>query len=67
MADLVLFDPDTLQDTATYENPRSYPEGVHYVVNNGAIVIENGHPTGKTPGRSLRSPFGRQPIRRETF
>jgi N-acyl-D-amino-acid deacylase len=67
MADLVLFDPDRLQDTATYENPRSYPDGVHYVVNNGQIVIDDGQPTGKIPGRSLRSPFGRRPVRAETF
>jgi N-acyl-D-amino-acid deacylase len=67
MADLVLFDPETLQDTATYENPRNYPDGVHYVINNGEIVIDDGQPTGKTPGRSLRSPFGRQPVRAESF
>ena len=66
-ADLVLFDPDMLQDSATYENPRSYPVGVHYVVNNGVIIIDDGQPTGKTPGRTLRSPFGRQPVRAETF
>lgn len=67
MADVVLFDPDTLQDTATYDNPRSYPEGIHYVVNNGVIVIDDALPTGKTPGQSLRSPFGRQPIRCDSF
>ncbi len=67
MADMVLFDPDTLRDTATYDNPRSYPEGVHYVVNNGVIVIDDSLPTGNTPGRSLRSPFGRQPVRCETI
>ena len=63
MADLVLFDPDALQDTATYENPRSYPEGIDIVINNGVIIINEGHPTGETPGISLRSPFGRQPMR----
>lgn len=67
MADLVLFDPDTLRDTATYDNPRSYPDGVHFVVNNGIVVIDGGQPTGKIPGRALRSPFGRQPVRAETF
>jgi N-acyl-D-amino-acid deacylase len=67
MADLVLFDPDTLRDTATYENPRSYPEGVHLVVNNGIVIVDDGQPTGRIPGRVLRSPFGRQPIRAETF
>lgn len=59
MADLVVFDPDTLQDTATYENPRSYPIGVSHVINNGTLVVENAQATGATPGRALRSPFGR--------
>lgn len=63
MADLVVFDPDTLQDTATYENPRSYPRGVAHVVNNGARVVENAQHTGATPGRALREPFRRKPER----
>lgn len=63
VADLVVFDPETLQDTATYENPRSYPLGVSYVVNNGTLVVENAHATGATPGRALRAPFGRVPER----
>ena len=66
-ADLVLFDPDTLQDTATYENPRSYPIGVSFVVNNGVVIIDDGEPSGTTPGLVLRSPFGRQPVHAETF
>lgn len=65
VADMVLFDPDTLQDTATYENPRSYPLGIAYVINNGAFIVDDGHPTGATPGVTLRSPFGRQPVRVE--
>jgi N-acyl-D-amino-acid deacylase len=63
MADLVVFDPDSLQDMATYENPKQYPQGVHYVAVNGELVIEDGEPTGATPGHSLRGPFGRQPER----
>lgn len=63
MADLVVFDPDTLRDTATYENPRRYPIGVTHVVNNGALVVENAQTTGATPGQALRSPFGRIPER----
>lgn len=63
MADLVVFDPETLRDTATYENPRSYPLGVSHVVNNGTLVVENAQMTGATPGRALRSPFGRVPER----
>jgi N-acyl-D-amino-acid deacylase len=60
MADLVIFNPETLQDTATYDNPKQYPEGVNFVVVNGELVIEDGEPTGATPGRSLREPFGRR-------
>jgi N-acyl-D-amino-acid deacylase len=60
MADLVVFDPDTIQDTATYENPRQYPRGIAHVINNGVRVIENAQHTGATPGRALREPFGRK-------
>jgi N-acyl-D-amino-acid deacylase len=60
MADLVVFDPDTLQDTATYENPRQHPIGIAHVINNGVRVVENAQHTGATPGRALREPFGRK-------
>ena len=63
IADIVVFDPETLQDTATYENPRSYPIGVSHVINNGTLVVENSQTTGATPGRALRNPFGREPKR----
>ena len=63
MADLVVFDRDTLRDTATYENPRSYPEGMHFVAVNGTLVVKEEQPTGATPGRALREPFGRKPNR----
>lgn len=63
MADLVVFDPDTLRDTATYENPISYPEGVHFVAVNGVLAVEESQPTGATPGRALREPYGRKPER----
>lgn len=62
-ADLVVFDPDTLRDTATYENPISYPEGVHFVAVNGVLVVDENQPTGATPGRALREPYGRKPER----
>lgn len=63
MADLVVFDPDTLRDTATYENPISYPKGVHFVAVNGVLVVEESQTTGATPGRALREPWGRKPER----
>jgi N-acyl-D-amino-acid deacylase len=53
-ADLVIFDPAAVQDTATYENPRSYPLGIPYVIVNGQIVKDNGQQTGALPGRALR-------------
>lgn len=62
-ADFVVFDPDTLNDTATYENPRSYPDGVHFVAVNGTLVVANGETTGATPGRALREIYGRKPER----
>jgi N-acyl-D-amino-acid deacylase len=63
LADLVVLDPDTLRDTATYEDPRSYPEGVSFVAVNGTLVVDEGEPTGATPGRALRDPYGRKPER----
>jgi N-acyl-D-amino-acid deacylase len=63
MADLVVFDPDTLRDTATYENPISYPEGMHFVATNGTLVVADAEPTGAMPGRALREPYGRKPER----
>lgn len=59
-ADLVVFDPDSIQDTATYEKPRQHPRGIAHVINNGVRVIENAQHTGATPGRALREPFGRK-------
>ena len=64
-ADLVLFDMDTLKDTATYDNPRSYPEGVHHVVVNGTLVVDDGETVGTTPGIALREIYGRTPERFE--
>jgi len=63
LADLVVFDPATLQDTSTYEQPRSFPTGVAHVAVNGQLVVKDGEPTGARPGRALRSPFGRPPER----
>ena len=54
MADVVVFDPDRVRDTATYENPKSYPEGIPYVIVNGQIVKDDGRQTDALPGRALR-------------
>lgn len=53
-ADLVLFDPATIADTATYECPYSYPIGIGYVWVNGRAVVRHGDATGERPGHVLR-------------
>ncbi|GAA4105038.1 D-aminoacylase [Actinomadura miaoliensis] len=53
-ADLVLFDPETVRDTATFDAPRRRPEGIPYVFVGGVAVIDDGSHTGALPGRSLR-------------
>ena len=54
-ADIVVCDPDTVIDRATYQDPHRYPEGIEYVVVNGRLVIKNGEHTGELPGRILRT------------
>jgi N-acyl-D-amino-acid deacylase len=53
-ADLVVFDPATVRSTATYGEPRSFPEGIPYVIVAGQVVVDEGRHTGATPGRALR-------------
>ncbi len=53
-ADLVIFDPATVRDTATFENPFSYPQGIDTVIVNGQVVLDEGTHTGATPGQVLR-------------
>jgi N-acyl-D-amino-acid deacylase len=53
-ADLVLFDPDTVADRATYDDPKREPVGVELVVVNGVIAYERGRHTGAGSGRMLR-------------
>jgi N-acyl-D-aspartate/D-glutamate deacylase len=55
-ADIVVLDPDTVTETATYDNPKQYPKGVDYVLRNGSLVIDNGTHTGSRPGRVLYGP-----------
>jgi dihydroorotase/N-acyl-D-amino-acid deacylase len=55
-ADLVIFDPATVRDTATFEKPHSYAEGFSHVVVNGQVVFENGAMTPARPGRVLYGP-----------
>jgi N-acyl-D-amino-acid deacylase len=53
-ADLCLFDPETVIDRATYEEPRQYPQGIPYVIVNGVLVVGGGIHTGARAGRVLR-------------
>jgi N-acyl-D-amino-acid deacylase len=53
-ADVVVFDPQTIQDHATFENPRQYATGVSEVWVNGVEVIRDGEHTGAKPGRVVR-------------
>ncbi|WP_344868504.1 D-aminoacylase [Amycolatopsis ultiminotia] len=55
-ADLVLFDPDTVADTATFATPRQPAAGISHVFVNGVAAIADTHPTGALAGHSLRHP-----------
>ncbi len=59
-ADIVIFDPATIIDHATFENPHQYATGVLHVFVNGVQVLENGEHTGATPGRFIKGPGYRQ-------
>ena len=54
-ADLVLFDPESVDTPATFDAPLQFPVGIDYVAVNGTLVIDDGRHTGATPGRALRS------------
>lgn len=53
-ADVVVFDPNTIRDVATYEKPNQLSKGMDYVLVNGVPVIDNGKMTGALPGKVLR-------------
>jgi N-acyl-D-aspartate/D-glutamate deacylase len=53
-ADLVLFDPATIQDLASFRHPHEYARGVIHVWVNGRLLIQDGQFTGERPGRVLR-------------
>jgi len=56
IADVVIFDPNTIKDVATYENPNRYSIGIHYVFVNGQPVAAEGKITSLRPGRVLYGP-----------
>ncbi len=55
-ADIVIFDPDTIIDHATFEKPHQYATGMLHVFVNGTQVLKNGEHTGAKPGRVVRGP-----------
>ncbi|MEY8779753.1 amidohydrolase family protein [Allomuricauda sp. XS_ASV26] len=55
-ADVVLFDPETINDKATFEDPHQYAEGVKHVFVNGTQVLKDGEHTGELPGMVVRGP-----------
>jgi N-acyl-D-amino-acid deacylase len=58
VADIVVFNPDTVIDTATYEEPHQLPKGVEHVMVNGEITVQLSEPLGTLAGRTLRKNVG---------
>ncbi len=58
-ADVVVFDPATIADRATYEKPHQYAVGMRHVFVNGVQVLRDGEHTGALPGRALKGPGAR--------
>mgnify|MGYP001819273923 FL=1 len=56
-ADLVVFDPTSIIDNATFAEPHQYATGVEHVLVNGVQVLQDGEHTGATPGRFIRKPL----------
>ena len=52
-ADLVIFNPDTLNDTATYDDPCQFPTGIPFVLVNGQIAVNNEKCTGILAGQAI--------------
>ncbi|MFC1724678.1 amidohydrolase family protein [candidate division KSB1 bacterium] len=55
-ADIVIFDLKTIKDSATYQDPHQYPEGIRYVIVNGKVAAADGKPTGVLPGKIINGP-----------
>lgn len=55
-ADIVVLDPDTFRDTATFDDPHQYGTGVEWLLVNGTPAIARGHLTGALAGKALRKP-----------
>ncbi|MCB0657512.1 MAG: amidohydrolase family protein, partial [Saprospiraceae bacterium] len=55
-ADIVIFDPEKVNDLATFEHPHAYSTGFSYVLVNGQVVVRQGKHTGNRPGHILTGP-----------
>ncbi len=53
-ADIVIFDPETVRDTATFESPQTFPEGIGTVIVNGVVTVQSGEHSGERAGQVLR-------------
>ena len=56
IADIVVYDPTTLQDKATFDDPHQYCVGVEYVFIGGKLAVYRGRPTGALHGQALKKP-----------
>ena len=54
-ADIVVLNPDTVRDNATFAEPHTYSTGIEHVLVNGESVVAGGKPTGRTPGKVIRT------------
>jgi N-acyl-D-amino-acid deacylase len=54
VADLVLFDDQTIRDNATYDDPHHFPTGIQAVFVRGVAVLQDGKLTGARPGQAIR-------------
>ena len=54
VADIVVFDPATVQDAATFSDPHQYPEGIPHVIVNGKFAVKDGQTTAENHGRAIR-------------
>ncbi len=65
-ADIVVFDPETIRDAATFDNPNQLSDGMRFVLVNGVPVIEEGKMTNALPGKVVLGPAARPEVRPET-
>lgn len=56
VADITIFNPDTVIDRATFEKPHAYPDGIEYVIVNGQVLLERNKLSGKLPGKPIYGP-----------